>query len=80
VSDKLLRDKIIGLLVKQLKEDYPACSRNNVLTDPIYSAFARSSLEQTIEETLWKRGAVYRELNALVAEIDANAKMTKEKA
>ena len=44
-----MRDKIIEAGVRNLKEfGYPDASKDNILTDPIYSAFFKSMLEDNL--------------------------------
>lgn len=46
-----MRQQIIAACVKHLREfGYPDCNADNVLTDAIYSRFAKSMIEATIAE------------------------------
>ena len=51
-----MRYKIIETGVRNLKEfGYPNASKNNILTDPIYSAFFKSMLEDNLGKALTKQ-------------------------
>lgn len=62
-----LRTKLLEAGVKNLKEyGYPACTTENIVTDPVYSAFFVSMLEQTKGQ---HGPAVVAEIDALMKEI-----------
>jgi hypothetical protein len=42
-----MRQHIISAGVKQLRESYPGVNESNIMTDQIYSAFFKASLEET---------------------------------
>lgn len=64
-----LRETIVGLALKHLRESYYGVDRKTIFTDRIYSAFFRSSLEQT-EEDAGATSTIGRECRKLIQEIE----------
>lgn len=63
---KIIRDHLIKAGVANLQNyGYPRCSKDNILTDRLYSAFFKSMLE----ENKGISPAADKEINALLAEI-----------
>jgi hypothetical protein len=64
-----LRKQLIDAGVKNLREfGYPSCNADQILTDPIFSAFFESMLKDNLGN-----GEQYdREINALLNDIAAN--------
>lgn len=64
-----VRDQLLNAGVKHLKEfGYPDATRNNILTDRIYSAFFKRMLEGTIDDC-GGNTLIVRKCNELIAEI-----------
>ena len=68
---KISRQTILNALVRQLQESYPRCNASNVLTDQIYSAFAKASLEETIENA-GEGGRIGRMCRQMISDIENN--------
>lgn len=66
-----MRDRLISVGIKQLRESYPGVNRNNILVDRVYAAFFKSSLESTIEDA-GGQSRIADECRKLIAEIDQN--------
>lgn len=63
-----MRKTIIAHGVKNLRDyGYPDCDEKNILTDPIYSVFFKSMLQDNIGKSTV---SVDRIINDLIAEID----------
>jgi hypothetical protein len=76
-----IRTQLISLCVKALRASYGGVNRDNVLTDPIYREFAKSSLQQTLDDDDERDRQLPKSCRAaivaLMQEIDSNgANMT----
>lgn len=75
----MIRDKLLAAGVRNLKEfGYPEVTKDNILTDHIYSAFFKSMLEDNMGKGMDEHvGALLAEVKRLNAALDSSP--TKEK-
>ena len=68
---KISRQTILNALVRQLQESYPRCNESNVLTDQVYSAFAKASLQETLKDA-GEDGLIGRICRRMISDIENN--------
>lgn len=76
----MTRDTVLASGVKSLRQyGYPNCTKENIMTDMIYSAFFKTSLEETVRdcEASTIQATAIRDIKqlclALIKEIDEKA-------
>lgn len=74
-----MRERIIATGVKRLRESYPDVNADNILTDPVYLAFFKESLNQTIEQA-GDYSIIGRACHKLLGDIETAGQRTEPKA